>query len=329
MTTTGFTQRLDEFRAQLADYTLTEMGAEPARIFLLRKPEGGAMEGVDIAFLGGPGLGERIIITGDLCPLLHGCVSNIGYGIGWFAGRKSDAYLCEKFLRKVWVPEQALAALKDRLAEEEREERELGDDPVRAQERINAMARIQKLTEAIEEIGGDPSDACAPTRSAEAFCDLWVDIYGDTPEDIGFGYAPRDAALLVAIQEAFARLYEAAQAEKAKPRIGDALTGLAISKSVTLGPRESVGDVVLRRWLHENGYSRAWTVRWSPPDPDTGSPETWWFEIGSPWSGASRTVHTASGFPTRGAACDAADKYIDENFGGRSDETQAGAREGA
>lgn len=191
---------LARYRKNFADYTMVELGAWPVRLYQLRKPGHGGMEGVDVLVMGGD-VDERIVITGDLAPNDNqGCVSNIGYGVDWFAGRKSDDYLCGKFLRQVWVPEDARAAIKDRLAEEQRD---AADEDLDADERETARERAEKLAEAVE-YAEEFND---PARSSEAFHELWEEVYDDTPEDLGFGYDPRSAALLVAIQETFARLY--------------------------------------------------------------------------------------------------------------------------
>ena len=194
---------LASYRKQFANYTLTELGAWPVRLYQLRKPGYGGMEGVDVLIMGGGQVPERIVVTGDLAPNDNqGCVSNIGYGLDWFAGRKSDDYLCGKFLRREWVPEIARAALKGRLEEEQRDE---DDEDLDKDDRAAATTRIEAIGEALD-AAADPGGA-DPTRSAEAFHELWTELYDDGPEDTGFGYGPRSAALLVAIQETFARLY--------------------------------------------------------------------------------------------------------------------------
>jgi hypothetical protein len=199
-----YQRMLDNYRKQFADYTMTEHGAEPARIFHLRKPGWGGMEGVDIVFLGSDTV-DRIVITGDLCPNDNqGCVSNVRYGLGWFARPQGGKYLCGRFLRETWVPECALAGLRDALAEQRRI---LAEDEPDANERRDVEKRIGALEEAIEAAAlGDSDD---PTRSAEAFSDWWCDTFNDGPEDTGYGYDPRDEALLVVIHETFVRLYAA------------------------------------------------------------------------------------------------------------------------
>lgn len=209
MSQPSFATFLATYRKQFSDYTLTELGAAPARVFLLRKPEWERMEGVDIVFLGsddgrGP-LAQRIVITGDLCPARNdGCASPPGYTLGWLRGATSHDYLCSNFLRERWVPANALDVLKDARDEVVRE---LAEDGLSGRDEECAKVRLRKLREAIEEAGDEPEN-CGTTRSAEAFCDLWIEVFGTSPEDEGVGYDPRDVALLVAIQEAFARLYE-------------------------------------------------------------------------------------------------------------------------
>ena len=208
---------LARYRASFADYTMVKHGAEPAIIYQLRKPGHGGMDGVDLILLGGEHVGQRIVVTGDLSPNDNqGCQSNLGYGLDWFAGRCSDHYLCEKFFRKVWVPDLARAELRERLVEEQQEAAD--DEGNNAKARAELRERVEKLEEAVEHVEEDGDSIDDPTRSAEAFHDLWVDVYHDGPEGMGYGYDPRSAALLVAIQETFSRLYWAArEVEKQDP----------------------------------------------------------------------------------------------------------------
>lgn len=207
--TKSYATNLEMFRRGFANHTLEEHPGPAGLTCILRPPSGGHCESTMLIFTGDdagkvPGY---IVVMGDLCPGANGVVSNIGYGVGWFAARKSEGYLCEKFLRKVWVPELALAALRQAL----QDERDAFVDADRAEvERITK--RVEALEEAIEEAGEDASgDVVAESTP---FYEAWTDIYDDSPEDQGYGYDPKDAALLVAIQETFARLYAAAHPER-------------------------------------------------------------------------------------------------------------------
>lgn len=200
--TKKFVEELERYRRTFAAYTLEEHGAEPVRVLILRAPSGGHMGSTTIVFTGGGAVAEYIAILGDLCPGTNGVISDFGYGVGWLAGRKSDGYLCEKFLRKEFIPEVARDALLDMLDEERKS---LVEDGLDADELATARKRISALTEAVES-----TDDCldeSPARSSEALYEFFAEELDDSPSSIGMSYQARDAALLIAIQEAFARLY--------------------------------------------------------------------------------------------------------------------------
>lgn len=200
-------QRIADNCRAFATYTLTTHGAPPVRLYQLRKPGLARVQGVDIVITGGgtEDVAERILITGDLAPNRNdGSISVVGYGLDWFAGRCPVDYLCSRFLRKQWVPADARAALRERLVEEQEEVQDAGE----AQEDASrAVKKVEKLTAALDEVGRYSGGVSDPTRSAEAFSELWVEVYGDTPESIGYGYDARDAALLIVIQDTFRHLY--------------------------------------------------------------------------------------------------------------------------
>lgn len=177
---------LARYRTQFAGKELVEHASAPdgaIRSFYLREKDRqwGRMDSVYLLFTI-----EGIIIAGDLCPNDNqGCASPIGYDIRWFAGRLSPDYLCSKFLRPRWVPELGVVELKRRLLEHRR----TGD---------LARATARDLFEEIR--CTDPLDQSTAYR-----------IHGDAGlsdfEDLGQGYPPRDAALLIAIQERFSACY--------------------------------------------------------------------------------------------------------------------------
>jgi hypothetical protein len=218
--TKSYETLLDQYLRNFADYTLTEegLGLPPVRVFRLRKPGHGSMEGVDLLFTCGTETAraaERIVVTGDLCPNDNqGCVSNTGNGLLWFAGTASDDYLCSKFLRKTWVPDIALDALRG-LLDDARKDTEADAEVVDERAMERAHRRLHAVEEAIAESEGEPDGESAITRSSEAFGEWEYEVFHDTSEAPGFGYEPREAALLCAIQKTFARLYAAMQ-EKAK-----------------------------------------------------------------------------------------------------------------
>lgn len=170
-------------------------------IYRLGPADGSWMESTRILITRHP-LPEQIIVTGDLCPGDNGILSDFGYGLGWFGSRKSECYLCEKFLRREWVPGLAKEALCQALHDARDEH---GDEPPEEQAK-----RIDAIEDAIM-ASDDPRGECAPTRSSEAFYEFWVDVFGTSPEDEGFDYNPRDAGWLCAIQQRFAECYQALQ----------------------------------------------------------------------------------------------------------------------
>jgi hypothetical protein len=132
---------------------------------------------------------EGIFIMGDLCPGLHGVGSALGYGLGWFKGRKSEGYLCEKFLVTGFVAEYAADSIEDTLKDPE--DYDLTPDAVKG------------LREVITHLRDDSS--YGETRLYDDLCLL------DYPTDDGvpgYGYDPRDAGWLCAIQQRFAELWD-------------------------------------------------------------------------------------------------------------------------
>lgn len=174
--------------------------------FQLVEPGSGWIQSTVITFYGPrPEWRRQICITGDLCPgQNHGVLSNWGYGLEWFASQKGENYLCEKFLRKEWRPEKCLAWLEEELSEERKliaagEHAENDDDYREASNRVEKLqAIIFEWEELLEEEG--------PTGIHHRF---YRDLGQGSVDDglPGMGYAPRDAGLLCAAQQAFARLY--------------------------------------------------------------------------------------------------------------------------
>lgn len=191
-----------EMRRSMADKVLTIVAEyEGMIVYRLGPADGSWMESTRILVSRHP-LPEQIIITGDLCPGSNGILSDFGYGVGWFGSRKSEEYLCEKFLRREWVPERAKEALCQAL-HDARDERcaEASDEEV---------ARLDVIEDAII-ASDDPCGECAPTRSSEAFYEFWNETFGDSPENQGMDYSPRDAGWLCAIQQRFVECYQALQ----------------------------------------------------------------------------------------------------------------------
>jgi len=193
----------EEMRRAMADKVLSVVAEyEGMVIYRLGPADGSWMESMRILISREP-LAEQIIITGDLCPGSNGILSDFGYGVGWFGRKQSEEYLCSKFLRREWVPDAALRALRYAL-QEEIDSSDRDDSDVRA-------TRIEALTEAIDDIGDEPTGESSVARTSEAFYEFWNETFGDSPENQGMDYNPRDAGWLCAIQQRFAECYSALQ----------------------------------------------------------------------------------------------------------------------
>lgn len=158
-------------------------------------PGSGWMETARITFFKEP---QQILVSGDLCPSRHGVVSDYRYGFGWFAGRLSEHYLCEKFLSKIWVAERCRESLTEEL-EQFRRDLEQGE----TDERIEGL--VELLEEDFDELGEHGvrerlDDLCS------SFCDDGMP---------GYDYPPRDAGLLCKIQQRFSELAAALKATEA------------------------------------------------------------------------------------------------------------------
>lgn len=188
----------DHMRQTLAGYVLSCTAT--CRFFAAYRlgPDANTGMGVvRILFTSAP-LAEQIIITGDLHPGNgNGILSNGGYGIGWFGSRKSEHYLCEKFLRTEFVPAKAREALLNVVTDYANDDLELDHGEV--------DELTQALAASIDPDNGDPSN---PVRSHEAFYEWWTEFFEDTPEDRGFDYHPDTAGWLCAIQQRFVELYQ-------------------------------------------------------------------------------------------------------------------------
>lgn len=171
------------------------LNTEAVKIYDLREPDGGWMQSTRLVFLSNP---PQIIVTGDLCPGVHGILSNMKYGIEWFGSQKSPGYLCEKFLREEWIPEKCQEAL-----------REYAKEPENRKDR----AKLREIARDIEGWVSDSGKGAAEHQAYEALLDLNQGYVDDGIP--GYGYNQREASLLVAIQKRFAELYTASQADKA------------------------------------------------------------------------------------------------------------------
>lgn len=191
-------------RRSMTDKVLTVVAEyEGMVVYRLGPADGSWMESTRILILRPP-LPEQIIITGDLCPGGNGILSDFGYGVGWFGRKQSEAYLCSKFIRREWVPERAKEALYEAL-------RDTMDTDVQSEgANEDAKVRLDLIEDAIA-ASDDPCGESAPTRSSEAFHEFWNETFGDSPENEGMDYNPRDAGWLCAIQQRFVECYQALQ----------------------------------------------------------------------------------------------------------------------
>lgn len=185
------TERRAKYAAYLQRHTLERDAASPTgrlEAYYLRPADGGRMESVYVVFTP-----EGIVVMGDWCPALNGCISTSGYGVAWFTGRLSDDYLCEKFLRKEWVPEYGYDELKFVLLD------------------ARALLSITK------EQARDAYDTLTSLHPSELSHAAAYEIFSDAGlcdfENLGWHYNPRNAAMLVAIQERFAARYHAMYAK--------------------------------------------------------------------------------------------------------------------
>ena len=212
----SYNESLEAFREYLARHELIEQpwSTEDVRAFRLRKPGDGRSGSVDILFMDKLG---QILITGDLCPGLHGTISTHGYGLRWFLGRFSRGYTETKFsLEQAWRPELALEGLDELLAEEQREhaeevaanddEREASDDDDDEDDSRHGR-RVRAIHEATD---------CVENGDAHGVYEALTDVGYESEDVPGHGYNPRDVALLRAIQERFAALFVDSTAQPAQ-----------------------------------------------------------------------------------------------------------------
>lgn len=193
----------DNMRRELANHVLTLTHNGGAIRHYRLGPSDTNMGEARLIFTSAP-LPEQVIITGDLNPRENGIVSQQGYGIGWFGRRQGESYLCEKFLRTSFYTEHARAWLRDEAADLADPNQARTDDP----------AQIAALQAEVRDAIGRGDHGDDPTRSHEAFWD-WLRDYGVDPEDEGFGYDPKVAGWLCAIQQRFVELYAATTSEGA------------------------------------------------------------------------------------------------------------------
>ncbi len=139
---------------------------------------------------------EGIVLQGDLTPERKGSLSDLGYGPGWFAGKLSEGYLCEKFLEHKWVPERAAEELRD------------PDGQYLSDRSDNIRRDVLLIADSI----GDGDLGVEALH--EDLTVLGFDM-GDGPP--GITWDPSEAGWLCAIQQRFAELYVAGNVTTSGP----------------------------------------------------------------------------------------------------------------
>ena len=161
----------------------TVLETEKVSAYYLKRPGQGRMMSTLILFTP-----EGIVLQGDLTPSRNGDVSCLGYGLGWFAGKLSEDYLCSKFLDQVFVPEHAVSNMRYFILQDRREG-------------STTKEQARELWDSCP--GADELDA----RAAYEF---WTDEMLQDGADCPFyTYEPAAAGWLCAIQQRFAELYNA------------------------------------------------------------------------------------------------------------------------
>lgn len=174
------------YAKSLANHQLEWVTREPFPVCYLKRPGTRIMS---VLCIFSP---EGIILKGDIrFGDLDSLASNIGYGLPWFTSHLPESYLCEKFLRKKYVKELALAELND----PEGYLRELIEEP--------SHCRLGELAQVVD---GD-DDWAWPSQIYDVLTALGVAL-----ESIpGWGYDPVEAGYLCAVQQRFSKLYHESQ----------------------------------------------------------------------------------------------------------------------
>lgn len=135
---------------------------------------------------------EGIVLQGDIGFGSHqtGICSHSGYGIEWFSSRKSENYLCEKFLTREFVPEEAAETIAGWLKSPE----DYG---------LEEEFQIRGLREIVSNLMDN--DLVDATRLYDELNLLDVDTSEGVP---GWGYNRSDAGWLCAVQQRFSELFQ-------------------------------------------------------------------------------------------------------------------------
>lgn len=188
---------------------LTACEAPGVAVYRLVHPGQGRIMSVQLAFTP-----EGISIMGDYCPGgKNGVNSNLGYGLGWFAGRLGPDYLAQKFLQTGWTKDDARDHIENWIANTVERLADLADD-----EDGDCDAEHERLSTCLVNMRAALSDAGdGELADATAYDHHFAHLFpkdSDTETVYPDGdYNEDEAADLAAIQQAFARLWAARPVE--------------------------------------------------------------------------------------------------------------------
>jgi len=172
-------KRIDRFYDQIKDLIIHRVNDDKTH-YELRKPDGSSNCMVLIDELPY----KRIVIGGDFHPGSNGVVSRHGYDLNWFCNASSSDYLAEKFaIENRWTRERLMDEANEKLA--------------------NSEKKLSKDEEAfwLEAKNGY-------FDNEYELLDALMNTYNfyDSDYTPGYGYDPRDIAILAAIQRRFSEL---------------------------------------------------------------------------------------------------------------------------
>jgi hypothetical protein len=178
----------DYMRQELSEHALELVSDGDMKLYRMGRSDTGVYA-IHVAEFAG-----RLCVAGDICLGAngHGLVSAAGYGIRWFAGQLSEAYLCEKFLRREWQWDAAVESIRSLL----------GDDAAQGE------GWWLERAVAIEAFLADPGWRHDEPSWAE-FCERMAELGHDGCELPGHDYPRVQAGWLCAIQQRFRALHAA------------------------------------------------------------------------------------------------------------------------
>lgn len=220
-------KQVEQYVSNFQNHLLEEIQTGVVSAYRLHNPAYGRLE--SCLLLDTP---EGFVIMGDLSPNGgHGCTSNFGYKLAWFAGNLSINYLLEKVhLEKSWQPELALADLTEWLeslveneymSEETKAwakkelERGMSTDEFTCQDDMNAYFDAH--------ISAWGDDKFITEEAAEAV-EHWMEVISP------WGPSLNDVALLYTIQKRFSELYPELIKSKATAGEGNKKAAIKLQK---------------------------------------------------------------------------------------------------